>query len=105
MKRLLSAFFLLLAAFLGGCHKSPSGAPPVVHVAPVFTRPFEDGYKVGFDKGREASKVRAKLPSEDAVQAKAAEAVGDDPEHTEKWQRGWAEGYLDGFRDVATHQK
>jgi len=108
--RFLRRPFLLLAlvlaaAMVPACRKPPP-LPPVVHTAPVFTRPFEDGYETGFGKGRASSAYRAKIPSEAEVQSKAAEAVANDPAlHDEKWQRGWAEGYVDGFREVATHQK
>jgi hypothetical protein len=87
------------------CCKKPQPPPPVVHVAPVFTRPYEDGYKAGFDKGQADARPRAKLPSEEDVAVKATEAAAADEAHAEKWQHGWAEGYMAGFRDVATHQK
>src|SRR5581483_3655839 len=60
-------------ALLTACHKhgSSSSAPPVVRQAPVFTRPFEDGYAAGYGKGKAAGKFKAKLPEEDEVLPKA----------------------------------
>ncbi len=103
LSRLLLAVVLALAMFPACKKRQPP--PPIVHVAPVFTRPFEDGYAAGFEKGQADARPRAKLPKEEDVQAKAADATAVDPSHTEKWQHGWAEGYMAGFRDVATHQK
>lgn len=92
----------------GGCKKTDISVPskkPIVEVAPVLTRPFDDGYKAGFEKGRAAAEPRAKVPSEDETEEKAKQAAGVDPQLNDKWKRGWADGYVAGFRDVAEGKK
>lgn len=94
-------------ALLLGCRKSPDTPPkpPIVHVQPVEVVPFEDGYKAGFAAGEIAAKPRMPLPKEDDVQPLAhAEAVKD-PDRDPKWERGYIEGYLDGFRNRTLGQK
>ena len=78
---------------------------PVVEVAPVPTRPFEDGYEVGFELGKQQGKPREKMPDAETVQQLARENASGHPERTERWERGFAEGYNDGFRNVVTGQK
>lgn len=95
----------IVLATLPSCKKSQPPPPPVVHVAPVFTRPYEDGYKAGFEKGQSDARPRAKIPSEEDIALKASQAASVDEAHAEKWQHGWAEGYLAGFREIVTHQK
>lgn len=87
-----------------GCEK-PASQPPVVHVAPVPTHPFEDGYAAGFDKGKEAAKPRQKLPAESDVATIGQDQARDDYERSDRWQHGFVSGYLDGFRKVATGKK
>lgn len=75
--------------------------PPVVHQAPVETLPYEDGFTTGMTLGRAAAKPRAEVPARDSVAALAQEKADDDKRRSEKWQRGFADGYLDGFRQIA----
>lgn len=102
--RSLPIALLLILCTVSGCEKSPP-TPPVVHTAPVLTRPFEDGYEAGFEKGKAAAHPGAKLPAKDSVEAKAGKAALEQSNVDERWQRGWVEGYFDGFRDVARHLK
>ena len=75
--------------------------PPVVHQAPVETLPYEDGFTTGMALGRAAAKPRAVVPARDSVEALAQEKADDDKRRSEKWQRGFVDGYLDGFRQIA----
>lgn len=113
----------LLAVLLAGCGKVPEAAPPPqtlpppevppvpearaerVPVIPVETRPFEEGYEAGYAKGLGAGKVGAKMPPASAVEEIAKGEAGEDAARTERWQRGFVEGYLDGFRKVVTGQR
>lgn len=110
----------LLAAAVAGCGKAPEAARapervavpevkaeplPAVRAVPVETRPFEEGYEAGYAKGLGAGKVGAKMPPPSAAEEIARAEAGPDAERTERWQRGFAEGYLDGFRKVVTGQK
>jgi hypothetical protein len=98
-----------------GCKDEPrdaSTAPttgperkPVVHVAPVRTKPFEEGYDAGFELGKKQATPQAKIPAPAAVQALAREQSAGHPERNERWERGFVEGYSDGFRNVVTGQK
>jgi flagellar biosynthesis/type III secretory pathway protein FliH len=94
---------------LAACHEEPppekAAPPPVVHVPPVETRPFEDGYNAGYELGQRRSAHAAKIPTDAEVAQLAHEQAGTAPERTEKWQRGFVEGYLDGFRKVAQGEK
>jgi len=108
-----------LAVLLVGCEKpgtspvaapteptertEPATSPPVV--IPVETRPFEDGYNVGYEAGTGAAKPKAQIPPASAVEPLAREAAGREEGRTERWQRGFVEGYIDGFRKVVTGQK
>lgn len=71
---------------------------PVVKVPPVETRPFEDGYAIGFVSGKAAGRPRAVLPTTEEIEVQALQEAAADPQRAAKWQRGWASGYLDGFR-------
>ena len=118
MKRRLG--LALLAAAVAGCGKTPEAVPrpervavpevkaeppPAVRVVPVETRPFEEGYEAGYAKGLGAGKVGAKMPPTSAAEEIARAEAGLDAERTERWQRGFVDGYLDGFRKVVTGQK
>jgi hypothetical protein len=94
--------------------KAPSTIPglagkeiekPVVHVAPVPTEPFEEGYKAGFELGSTQAVPQAKIPEAAEVEAIADRQFGADMEHRDRWHRGFVEGYLDGFRKIVTGQK
>lgn len=116
----------LLAALLAGCGPAPEVAPapeavpqpenvavpeakmdppPAARLVPVETRPFEEGYEAGYTKGLGAGKVGAKLPPTSAAEEIARAEAGQDAARTERWQRGFVDGYLDGFRKVVTGQK
>jgi hypothetical protein len=108
-----SLILLMLLVSLAGCHRKAPPPPPKVFerdqpnapVTAVQTVPFDDGYKAGFDAGAADAVPKAPLPSSDAVDIKATAAAATDPDRNEKWQHGYAEGYLDGFRKVATHTR
>ena len=94
-----------------GCEKAkdqpaaPSAPPPVVRQAPVETHPFEDGYNTGYALALTKATREAKLPKAADIEPLAREQAGEIPERTERWQRGFVEGYTDGFRKVVTGQK
>jgi hypothetical protein len=101
---------------LAGCKDSTVAGPatpeqemkdghPVVHLPPVETRPFDDGYNAGFDFGKLHATRQTPIPHDDEAQRVAHEQAGDRPERTERWERGFAEGYTDGVRNVVTGQK
>ena len=102
---------VMLALLLCGCKEHPpvqsekETRKPVVAVAPVPTRPFEDGYSAGFDLGKQHAAPQAKLPDPAEVERLAREQAAGQPERTERWERGFAAGYTDGFRNVVTGQK
>ena len=104
-------FWVVVVALLSlvGCDKPPAAAkpapPPVVRQAPVETHPFEDGYNAGFAQGQGRAVRGAKIPKPADVEPLAREQAGEVPERSERWQRGFVEGYLDGFRKVVTGQK
>jgi hypothetical protein len=79
--------------------------PPVVVAPPVQTIPYEDGYALGFAKGRTDAKPKDPVPLKADADTLATEAAGTDPDHNEKWRSGWSSGYLDGFRQIATGAK
>lgn len=84
---------------------APEAKKPVVFVAPVETRPYEDGYRIGFDLGRGQGSPRAKMPDTSEVERIARDQAAGRPDRNERWERGFAEGYADGFRNVVTGQK
>ena len=100
---------VIVALALAGCDKPAAKTkvepPPVVRQAPVETHPFEDGYNAGFAQGQGRAVRGAKIPKPADVEPLAREQAGAAPERTERWQRGFAEGYTDGFRKVVTGQK
>ena len=105
------AWGLIAALAFCGCDRAkevpapPSAPPPVVRQAPVETHPFEDGYTVGFALAQSQATRAAKIPSPADVEPLARAQAGEIPERTERWQRGFVEGYTDGFRKVVTGQK
>ena len=72
---------------------------------PVQAKPYDDGYKAGDLAGAaaaksakaQAPKKRSVSPTPEALDVLALEAAGTDPERAQKWQRGYAAGYHDGF--------
>lgn len=116
MKQMIAVFLLLSVLALGGCKPRPKvelpQAPsskeakkPVVFVAPVESKPYEEGYRVGYDLGREQGAPQAKIPETADVERQAREQASERPDRNERWERGFAEGYVDGFRKVVTGQK
>lgn len=107
-----AAFLLLLALLAAGCGNRKSGPPgvfpdesPIVRVAPVQTVPFEEGNKAGYAAGVAAATPKAPLPPEEKIAAEARAAALLDPGRNEKWQRGYVDGYMAGYRSIATGQK
>ena len=102
---------LLAALVFAGCEKAkdqpaaPPAPPPVVRQAPVETHPFEDGYNAGYALALTRAARDAKIPKPAEIEPLAREQAGEIPERTERWQRGFVEGYTDGFRKVVTGQK
>lgn len=116
MKQTLTTFLIVGALTLAGCKRQPKvelpqAAPakeakkPVVFVAPVESKPYEEGYRVGYDLGREQGSPQAKMPETADVERLAREQASERPDRNERWERGFAEGYVDGFRKVVTGQK
>ena len=79
--------------------------PPVVQVQPVETRPFEEGYAIGFWLGMAAAVPRAKLPEQGEVEAHAEEAAGSEPGQPEKWAAGLGGGLSRGISTPVHGQK
>lgn len=100
---------LIAALTLAACDGRPAETriqpPPVVRQAPVETRPYEDGYDVGYALALTQAKREAKVPKAEDVEPLAREQAGAEPARTERWQRGFVDGYVDGFRKVVTGQK
>ncbi len=109
MQRILLPGVWFGALIFAGCDKPPvapkPAPPPVVRQAPVETHPFEDGYSAGYTQGQGRAARGSKIPPAADVEPLAREQAGEAPERTERWQRGFVEGYLDGFRKVVTGQK
>lgn len=116
MKRLL----LCVAVLLGGCDRKPAPAQPkaegisdiqspTTSAPPVQTALYEAGYQAGDLAGESAVKERRAGPSKDKLLAPtpdelavlALSAAADHPTRAEKWQRGYAAGYRDGFLRAA----
>lgn len=113
MKRALALplAFSLIALVFAGCDKpgEPGEEPtemknghPVVHLPPVETHPFEDGYKAGYDYGQVHAKPHDPIPTEEERNDVARQQSAGQPD---RWERGFAEGYGDGVRNVVTGQK
>jgi hypothetical protein len=106
-------FFLIVLGSLAGCGRKTPPPPPKVFerdqpnapVTAVQTVPFDDGYKTGFDAGAADAQPKAPIPTTEAAEIKATAAAATDPDRNEKWQHGYADGYLDGFRKVARHTR
>lgn len=108
ISRLLMAGAGFSALALSACDKPAETKvqpPPVVQQAPVETHPFEDGYEAGYALGQSQATPEAKVPKPADVEPLARVQAGQVPERTERWQRGFIDGYLAGFRKVATGQK
>lgn len=80
--------------------------PPVVAAPVVDSLSYDEGFQSGYDAGAAAAKPHAKVPSDDEVLPLAAEASAENPARdNNKWRRGWASGYLEGFRARALKVK
>lgn len=103
------AVVAIVLMLTSGCDRQGGEAPkekrPVVTAPPVPTRPFEDGYSVGFELGKQQGVPRGKMPAEDEVERLAREQASGQAGRTARWERGFVGGYLDGFRNVVTGQK
>lgn len=104
---------LSLALALSGCRRAAPRevvlpAPPeqpakreVIEQPPVETASFDAGFNEGYAAGRAAGKLagrKAALPDENECARQASLAAGAESSRSEKWQKGFAQGYLDGFR-------
>ena len=105
-------FFSILVFAFAACEKKAPPTPqiferdqPHAPVTAVQTVPFDEGYKAGFTAGTEDAKPKAPLPTQNAADIKASAAAGAEPDRNEKWQHGYAEGYQDGFRKIARHER
>ena len=116
MSRAGIVFAAALAFAVTGCKPPPQSGDstpneemkdghPVVHLAPVKTQPFEDGYNVGFEYGKEHATPQAKVPTDEEAASAAHEQAADHPERNEHWEHGFAEGYADGVRNVVTPRR
>src|SRR5688572_1884819 len=98
------AWMLLVAGSIhwSGCKERPRGETtvparkPVVAMAPVPTKPFEEGYNAGYEFGKKQATPRANIPEPEDVKRLAQEQSAGHPERTERWERGFVEGYTDG---------
>ena len=109
IRRILLLGICFGALVFAGCDKPEAetkvAPPPVVRQAPVETHPFEEGYDAGYALALTRAARDAKIPKPTDVEPLGREQAGDAPERTERWQRGFVEGYVDGFRKVVTGQK
>jgi hypothetical protein len=112
MKILSSMLLLLGLALGGGCKERPRVEPakeetrkPVVALAPVPTKPFEEGYNAGFDLAKQQAVPRAKMPEPAEVQRLAQEQAAGHADRPARWERGFVDGYTEGFRNVVTGLK
>ena len=108
-------------AFCAGCERSPKPGPPPkiesVHDIPlpknvgppVQANLYDQGYKTGDLDGEVAAKSlkasapkqRPTLPTDEELDVLALKAAGTNNERGEKWQRGYAAGYKEGFIRIA----
>jgi hypothetical protein len=102
-----------VALAVAGCKPPPSSGDstpneemkdghPVVHVAPVKTQPFDEGFNAGFEYGKEHATPQSKPPTDVEAAQVAREQAADHPERNEHWEHGFAQGYADGVRNVVT---
>lgn len=78
---------------------------PVIDAAPVDTKSYDTGYQLGYAVGANDAHPGAKLPTPDKATALAVEAAGNEPARNKKWRDGWADGYLEAFRNRALNIK
>jgi hypothetical protein len=78
---------------------------PVVHMAPIKTQPFQDGFNAGFEYGKEHATPQSKAPTDEESARVAHEQAADHTERDEHWEHGFAQGYSDGVRYFVTHRQ
>jgi hypothetical protein len=116
-QRVVISSVSMIALIFSGCGKPPVAGPvvapatpapeiknghPVVHLPPVETRPFEDGYNAGYEYGLKQAIPHGKVPTDnEAADVARQHAAGQ----LDRWEHGFAEGYADGVRKVVTGQK
>ena len=105
---------------LAGCDRSQPPPPPKptgisdiespkTSTPPVQALSYDDGYKSGDAAGDAAArafradhpKQAAALPFENELDVVVLQAAGTDITRGQKWQRGFAAGYRDGFQRIA----
>ncbi len=107
----LAVFGTLILSFVGVSCGPSSGESafdkkrPVVAVAPVQTRPYEDGYGAGFDLGQRQAAPHGRMAKEEEAARLGREQASGHTERTARWERGFVEGYLEGYRNVVTGKK
>ena len=83
--------------------ESPRNDAPIVDAAS-----YDHGYDAGSDAGEKAARklpLRSKVPTQEETTVLALEAAGSDATRAERWQRGYATGYRDGFSRITTGRK
>lgn len=110
-----------LALVLAGCDRSPKpGPPPKIESVndipvprnvgpPVQANLYDQGYKLGDLDGEVAAKAlkaskpkhKPTVPADEELDVVALKAAGTNAERGEKWQRGYAAGYREGFVRIA----
>ncbi len=81
----------------------PKADEPVIDAAS-----YEKGYDSGMDAGEKAARKeppRSKVPTAEETTVLALEAAGSDATRGERWQRGYAGGYREGFARITTGKK
>jgi hypothetical protein len=98
---------------LAGCKKEydsvsvktnsePKKEKSSIHAPAIEMRPFESGYAAGMEYGKQHTKPSGTPPS-DSETKKVARQLSNG--RTERWERGFAQGYNDGARAVIAGQK
>ncbi len=116
--------FLILSSFgalLAGCDRSAKpAAPPKIESVndiplpknvgpPVQANLYDQGYKTGDLDGEVAAKYlktsapkhKPIVPTDEELDVLALKAAGTNAQRGEKWQRGYAAGYKEGFVRIA----
>jgi hypothetical protein len=112
---------LLLVTFFAGCDRTPKPTPPPKIESvndipaprnvgpPVQANLYDQGYKIGDLDGEVAAKAakaaapkrKPAVPADEELDVLALKAAGTNTERGEKWQRGYASGYREGFVRIA----
>ena len=119
--RNLVLILLAFAGILAGCDRSEKPKPPPKIESvndipvpknvgpPVQANLYDQGYKTGDLDGEVAAKSlkagapkhKPTLPTNEELDVLALKAAGTNTERGEKWQRGYAAGYREGFVRIA----